>query len=63
VPKFPPTAPFVLGGLAAVLAPLGPPAATRLLGDRDAKAPALRRLDSLLVVGPVWACAALTLAR
>jgi hypothetical protein len=47
-----------LGGLAAVLAPLGPAAATFLLGDRKGPAPALRRLDSLVVLGPVWAVVA-----
>jgi hypothetical protein len=47
-----------LGGLAAILAPLGPAAATFLLGDRKGPAPALRRLDSLVVLGPVWAVVA-----
>lgn len=63
VPKFPESAPFVLGGLAAVLAPLGPPVASLLLGDRRMAAPAVRRLDSLLVLGPVWACVASVLVR
>ncbi|HVM66799.1 MAG TPA: hypothetical protein VMU14_18160 [Acidimicrobiales bacterium] len=47
-----------LGVLAAVLAPLGPAAATLLLGDRRWPAPALRRLDSLIVLGPVWSLVA-----
>ena len=46
--------PWILGLLAAVLAPLGPFAATALLGDRRRRAPALRRLDSLLLLGPAW---------
>jgi len=47
--------PFLLGLVAAILAPLGPLAASIILGDRDAKAPALRRIDSLLLMAPVWA--------
>ncbi len=47
-----------LGGLAAVLAPLGPAVATLVLGDRGGSAPALRRLDSLVLLGPVWAAVA-----
>jgi CDP-diglyceride synthetase len=63
VPPFPGGSPLLLGALAAVLAPCGPPAASALLGERDADAHALRRLDSLLVLGPVWAwCAAGLLA-
>lgn len=54
--------PWILGLLAAILAPLGPFAATALLGDRRRRAPALRRLDSLLLLGPAWvALAALLL--
>ena len=48
-----------LGLVAAVLAPFGPLAGSALLGDRNAPAPALRRIDSLLVMGPVWALFAL----
>jgi len=60
VPPFKGVAPLLLGLLGAVCAPLGPLAGTALLGDRTAaRAPALRRLDSLLVMGPLWAwCAA-----
>jgi hypothetical protein len=59
VPPFPEGSPLVLGAIAALLAPCGPLAGSALLGERDANAPALRRLDSLLVVAPVWAwCAA-----
>jgi hypothetical protein len=32
-----------------------------LLGDRRARVPALRRLDSLLVLGPLWTLLALVL--
>lgn len=54
--------PWILGLAAAVLGPLGPFAATALLGDRRRRAPALRRLDSLLLLGPAWvALAALLL--
>ena len=48
-----------LGLVAAVLAPFGPLAGSALLGDRNAAAPALRRIDSLVVMGPVWALCAL----
>src|SRR5947209_7233020 len=55
VPSFGGGGPFVLGLVAAVLTPLGPLAASIVLGDRDGKAPALRRIDSLLLLAPVWA--------
>lgn len=58
VPPFRGPSPWLLGALAALLAPAGPFLATTLLGSRRAPAPALRRLDSLLVLGPVWAVAA-----
>ena len=59
VPPFHGGSPLLLGALAAVLAPFGPVAGSALLGDRTAYAPALRRLDSLLILGPIWAwCAA-----
>jgi len=47
-----------LGALAAVLAPLGPAAAVFLLGDRRWPAPALRRIDSLVLLGPIWSIVA-----
>lgn len=55
--------PFLLGALAAVTAPLGPLAASALLGDPAARAPALRRLDSLLVLGPLWSWSSVVLLR
>jgi hypothetical protein len=59
VPPFHGGSPLLLGLVAAVLAPFGPVAGSALLGDRTAYAPALRRLDSLLIMGPIWAwCAA-----
>jgi CDP-diglyceride synthetase len=58
VPPFRGASPWALGALAAVLAPLGPLAGSALLGDRRARAPALRRLDSLLLLGPLWSLAA-----
>jgi CDP-diglyceride synthetase len=62
VPPFAGGQPLFLGLLAAVLAPVGPVAASALLGDRNGHAPALRRLDSLLLLGPLWAwCAVIFL--
>lgn len=58
VPPFRGASPWALGALAAVLTPLGPLAAVALIGDRRARVPALCRLDSLLVLGPIWALAA-----
>lgn len=54
VPPFRDATPWLLGGLALVLAPLGPYVASALMGDRRANVPALRRIDSLLVLAPVW---------
>ena len=48
---------WVFGGLAACLAPLGQLAASAVLPAAAAPAPALRRLDSLLLAGPAWAFA------
>jgi len=45
---------WVFGGLAAALCPLGPMVASLLLPSADAPAPALRRLDSLLLTAPLW---------
>ena len=62
VPPFSGAEPLLLALVAVALAPLGPVAASALLGDRAAHAPALRRLDSLLLMGPLWAwCAAVFL--
>jgi hypothetical protein len=58
VPPFRDASPWVLGVVAAVLLPLGPLAATALLGPRRAATPALRRIDSLLLAGPAWAATA-----
>lgn len=41
--------------LVALLAPLGPPLASMLIGDGVTKARFVRRLDSLLIVGPIAA--------
>lgn len=54
-PPFESGSAWVFGGLAAVLAPLGRFAAPILLPVPDARVPALRRLDSYLLVTPVWA--------
>ncbi|MGI9022215.1 MAG: phosphatidate cytidylyltransferase [Acidimicrobiales bacterium] len=55
VPPFPSGTPLALGLLAAVLAPLGPLAGTAMLGSQEADAPGLRRVDSLMLLGPAWA--------
>jgi hypothetical protein len=61
VPPFSGISPWLLGALAAATAPLGPRAADYLVGDGRARVPALRRLDSLLVLGPLWAAVAYAL--
>jgi hypothetical protein len=61
VPPFSGASPWVLGIAAAALAPLGPVAADVLLGDRRVRATGLRRLDSLIVLGPLWTVLALAL--
>jgi hypothetical protein len=43
--------------MAMLCAPAGPYVATLLVGDRTANVAALRRLDSLVVLGPAWALA------
>lgn len=63
VPPFAGAQPLFLGLLAAVLAPAGPVAASALLGDRNAHAPALRRLDSLMLLGPLWAWCAIVFLK
>jgi CDP-diglyceride synthetase len=63
VPSFSGGSPFLLGLIAGILAPLGPLAASAILGDRSANAPALRRLDSLLLLGPIWAWSAAALVK
>lgn len=63
IPPFSGAEPLLLGLLAAILTPAGPVAASALLGDRSAHAPALRRLDSLLLMGPLWAWCALLMVR
>ena len=57
-PPFRGASPWLLGFLAAALTPLGPIAAAELVGDGRARVPALRRLDGLLVVAPIWALVA-----
>ena len=63
VPPFEGASPWILGLVAALLAPVGPVIGSLLLGDRDKPAQAVRRLDSLLVAGPVWAAASLVLLK
>ncbi len=45
---------LAFGALAAGLCPVGQLLASALLPRSDARAPALRRIDSLLVLGPAW---------
>jgi hypothetical protein len=47
----------VLLGFAAAACPFGQIAASALLPGAGASAPALRRIDTLLVLGPLWAAA------
>lgn len=54
VPPFRGAAPWVLGGLALVALPAGAAVGSLLRGRAPRPVPALRRIDSLLVVGPVW---------
>jgi len=56
-PFGPVAAVWVFGALAAVLCPLGPMVASALLPSAAASAPALRRLDSLIVAAPLWMAA------
>lgn len=44
----------LFGAAAAVLCPLGQLAGSAILPRADARAPALRRLDSLILLGPAW---------
>jgi hypothetical protein len=46
---------FLFGGIAAVLCPAGQLLASAILPAADAPASALRRIDSLLLLAPVWA--------
>lgn len=55
VPPFDGPEVFVFGGFAAVGCPLGQLAGSAVLPRADARAGGLRRLDSLLVLGPAWA--------
>jgi hypothetical protein len=61
VPPFSGSSPWVLGLAAAVLAPIGPAIGRHLVAEPSARVPAFRRLDSLFLLGPVWAAAAVGL--
>lgn len=61
VPPFSGARPLVLGLVAALLAPIGPLVGSALLGDATVDAPGVRRLDSLLVLGPIWTWCALAM--
>ncbi len=56
-PPFQDNSLLAFGVLAAGLCPVGQLFGSALLPRSDAKAPALRRLDSLLVLGPAWVVA------
>jgi CDP-diglyceride synthetase len=59
VPPFKEAGPWVLGGLAALLSPFGPYAGAALTARvKKLRVPALRRVDALILTGPVWAVAA-----
>lgn len=55
VPPFDGAPVFVFGGFAAVACPLGQMAGSAILPSAGARARALRRLDSLIILAPVWA--------
>lgn len=57
VPPFDVDAAWAFGVMVAVLAPAGQLAGSLVLPAAGAPAPALRRLDSLLVLAPAWAVA------
>ena len=57
IPPFDTPGALTFGALAACLCPIGQLAASAILPSASARAPALRRLDSLLVLAPVWAFA------
>ncbi|HEX2038272.1 MAG TPA: hypothetical protein VHF47_00925 [Acidimicrobiales bacterium] len=61
VPPFEGASAWVLGGLAAALAPIGPVVVSGLLGSSKSDVPAARRLDSLVLAGPAFAAGALVL--
>ena len=54
VPPFSLGSALVFGGLAAALFPLGQLTATELLPAATARAPSLRRIDTLVLAAPVW---------
>ncbi len=54
VPPFDGEPVFTFAALAAVACPLGQLVGSALLPAADARAPALRRLDSLLLLAPAW---------
>ncbi|MGI8793567.1 MAG: hypothetical protein ACR2H3_10370 [Acidimicrobiales bacterium] len=61
VPPFRGLSPVVLGLVVGLLGPVGPYVGSMVLGDPTRRAPAVRRLDVLLVAAPVWAVAAAVL--
>jgi len=54
VPPFDGAPVFAFAALAAVLCPAGQLAASAILPAADAHAPSVRRIDSLLILAPVW---------
>jgi hypothetical protein len=58
VPPFRGASPWLLGAIAAVLFHTGPRVASAVLPRADAFAPALRRVDGFVLLGPVWALVA-----
>jgi hypothetical protein len=63
-PPFRGTAPWLMGGLAAVLAPLGPALTARLQRSPSGRLPGpAGRLDSLVLLAPAWATASALLLK
>ena len=54
VPPFDGVPAYTFAAFAAVGCPLGQLAASAILPAADAHAPSVRRLDSLLLLAPVW---------
>jgi hypothetical protein len=53
-PPFEGSPAYTFAAFAAVLCPLGQMAASAILPANDARAPSVRRLDSLLLLAPAW---------
>ncbi|HEX7133971.1 MAG TPA: hypothetical protein VF228_15450, partial [Iamia sp.] len=54
IPPFEGTPVYTFAAIAAVVCPLGQLAASAILPAADAHAPTVRRLDTLLLLAPIW---------